>query len=202
MNNPYLKKYQQSYQQAQVETAPREQILLMLYDGAVKFLLLAKQGFKEKNIEKIHNNIVRAQSIITEFQATLDMENGGKFAQTLFSLYEYLNRKLIDANIKKREDYLDEVIRHISGLRDTWKEAIQKFKASGGVLDSNQMDRYSSSKTDDEDEDEYELKRSGDDGHEDIEPHACLELSRYPQEVIHREYYRRDGGEESVDTQI
>ena len=165
MNNPYLKKYQQSYQQAQVETAPREQILLMLYDGAVKFLLLAKQGFIEKNIEKIHNNIVRAQSIITEFQATLDMENGGKFAQTLFSLYEYLNRKLIDANIKKREDYLDEVIRHISGLRDTWKEAIQKFKASGGVLDSNQMDRYSSSKTDDEDEDEYdEDENDGDDG--------------------------------------
>ena len=163
MNNPYLKKYQQSYQQAQVETAPREQILLMLYDGAVKFLLLAKQGFKEKNIEKIHNNIVRAQSIITEFQATLDMENGGTFAKNLFSLYDYLNRRLLEANIKKREDYLDEVIRHVTALRDTWREAIQKFKASGGVLDSYTTDKYSKNNEYEEDDEEQDDTDDSDD---------------------------------------
>lgn len=153
-NNPYLKQYKQT----QVETAPREQILLMLYDGAVKFLQTAKQGFAEKNIEKIHNNIVKAQNIITEFQATLDMENGGTFAKNLFSLYEYLNQKLMVANIKKREDCLDEVIRHVTGLRDTWREAIQKFKASGGVLDEYTEDKYTKGSsvdyTDDDDDEE------------------------------------------------
>lgn len=157
--NPYLKQYKQT----QVETAPREQILLMLYDGAVKFLNIAKQGFEENNIEKIHNNIIKAQNIITEFQATLDMENGGTFAKNLFSLYDYLNRRLLEANIKKRVDYLDEVLRHVTSLRDTWREAIQKFKAAGGVLDSSNVDKYTRSSNqdneeyyDDDDDDEEE----------------------------------------------
>ncbi len=157
--NPYLKQYKQT----QVETAPREQILLMLYDGAVKFLHLAKQGFAEKNIEKIHNNIVKAQNIITEFQATLDMENGGTFAKNLFSLYDYLNRRLLEANIKKREDYLDEVIRHVTALRDTWREAIQKFKASGGVLDSYTTDKYSKNNEYEEDDEEQDDTDDSDD---------------------------------------
>lgn len=150
--NPYLKQYKQT----QFETAPREQILLMLYDGAVKFLNLARQGFEEKDIEKIHNNIVKAQNIITEFQATLDMENGGTFAKNLFSLYEYLNKRLLEANVKKRIDYLDEVIKHVTALRDTWREAIQKFKASGGVLDESHVDKYTKNSvaTDDEDDDD------------------------------------------------
>ena len=58
--NPYLKQYRQT----QIDTAPKEQILLMLYDGAVRFLNQAKAGFAEKNIEKIHNNIVKVQNII------------------------------------------------------------------------------------------------------------------------------------------
>lgn len=158
--NPYLKQYQQT----QVSTAPREQILLMLYDGAVKFLNLAKQGFEEKNIEKIHNNILKTQNIITEFQATLDMENGGAFAKNLYSLYEYLNNRLVDANIKKREDYLDEVIRHITALRDTWREAVLKFKASGGVLDSSNMDKYTKTGGTEIDDDDDEDDDEDDDG--------------------------------------
>ncbi len=160
--NPYLKQYKQT----QVETAPREQILLMLYDGAVKFLHMAKQGFAEKNIEKIHNNIIKTQKILTEFQATLDMENGGTFAKNLYSLYEYLNNRLMEANIKKREDCLDEVIRHVTGLRDTWREAIQKFKAAGGVLDSYTQDKYSKS-TQTEDDDEDDTNESDEDEDED-----------------------------------
>ena len=102
--NPYLKQYRQT----QIDTAPKEQILLMLYDGAVRFLNQAKAGFAEKNIEKIHNNIVKVQNIITEFESTLDMKTGGEFAQNLFALYEYINNQLLLANIKKREECLDE----------------------------------------------------------------------------------------------
>ena len=154
--NPYLKQYKQT----QINTTPKEQILLMLYDGAVRFLHLAKEGFAEKNIEKIHNNIVKVQNIITEFQVNLDMETGGDFAKNLFNLYEFLTRQLLMANIKKDENALDIVIKHVTELRDTWREAVKQFKASGQSLESNSVDNYSRQSgvvnvTDDyEDEDE------------------------------------------------
>lgn len=152
--NPYLKQYKQT----QIDTAPKEQILLMLYDGAVRFLNQVKVGFAENDIEKIHNNIVKTQNIITEFQTTLDIENGGDFAKNLFALYEYLNNQLFQANIQKKEAYVDEVLRHISELRDTWREAVKKFKAEGNSLTENDVDKYSSQNTvynsEDEDDDE------------------------------------------------
>lgn len=149
--NPYLKQYRQT----QIDTAPKEQILLMLYDGAVRFLNQAKAGFAEKNIEKIHNNIVKVQNIITEFESTLDMKTGGEFAQNLFALYEYINNQLLLANIKKREECLDEALKHMTELRDTWRQAVKQLKAAGHSLDENDMDHYNSrvstSEPDDED---------------------------------------------------
>ena len=149
--NPYLKQYRQT----QIDTAPKEQILLMLYDGAVRFLNQAKAGFAEKNIEKIHNNIVKVQNIITEFESTLDMKTGGEFAQNLFALYEYINNQLLLANIKKREECLDEALKHMTELRDTWRQAVKQFKAAGHSLDEDDMDHYNSrvstSEPDDED---------------------------------------------------
>ena len=127
----------------------------MLYDGAVRFLNQAKAGFAEKNIEKIHNNIVKVQNIITEFESTLDMKTGGEFAQNLFALYEYINNQLLLANIKKREECLDEALKHMTELRDTWRQAVKQFKAAGHSLDENDMDHYNSrvstSEPDDED---------------------------------------------------
>ena len=127
----------------------------MLYDGAVRFLNHAKAGFAEKNIEKIHNNIVKVQNIITEFESTLDMKTGGEFAQNLFALYEYINNQLLLANIKKREECLDEALKHMTELRDTWRQAVKQFKAAGHSLDENDMDHYNSrvstSEPDDED---------------------------------------------------
>ena len=140
--NPYLKQYKQT----QIDTAPKEQILLMLYDGAVRFLNQAKIGFAEKDIEKIHNNIIKTQDILTEFQSALDLENGGEFAKSLFSLYEFLSNRLLQSNMQKREDYLDEVIKHVTELRNTWREAVRKFKAEGHSLVENEVDRYSTQK--------------------------------------------------------
>ena len=154
--NPYLKQYKKT----QIETTPKEQILLMLYDGAVRFLHQAKAGFAEKNIEKIHNNLVRVQNIITEFETSLDMETGGDFAKNLFALYEFMNRQLVKANMKKDEAALDVVIKHMTELRDTWREAVKKFKAEGNSLTETDMDKYNSSSStkvyqdDDDDDDE------------------------------------------------
>lgn len=146
--NPYLKQYKQT----QIETAPKEEILLMLYDGAVRFLHKAKEGFAEKNIEKQHNNIVKVQNIITEFESTLDMEAGGEFAKNLFNLYEFMSAQLLIANVKKNEQALDIVIKHMTSLRDTWREAIKNFKASGQSLSYNEVDKYKSSNENDEDD--------------------------------------------------
>lgn len=137
-----------------METAPKEQILLMLYDGAVRFLLQAKEGLIAKDIQKTHNNIVKVQNIITEFEATLDMEAGGEFAQNLFNLYEFMSHQLLIANVKKDENALDIVIRHMTELRDTWREAVRRFKASGQTLQQNDIDKYHSASGEQYDDDD------------------------------------------------
>lgn len=96
--NPYLKQYRQT----QIDTAPKEQILLMLYDGAVRFLNQAKAGFAEKNIEKIHNNIVKVQNIITEFESTLDMKTGGEFAAKSFCALRIYKQSIIACQHQKK----------------------------------------------------------------------------------------------------
>jgi len=121
MMNPYLKQYQQN----QVQTASPEKLLIMLYEGAIQFLNKAKIGLETNNLEEIHNNIVRAQRIITEFMNTLDMEAGGDMAKNLYSLYEYLHHRLVQANIKKDVQMVDEVLGHLKDLKNTWEEAIK-----------------------------------------------------------------------------
>ncbi len=158
--NPYLKQYKKT----QIDTTPKEQILLMLYDGAVRFLHQAKEGFAEKNIEKIHNNLIKVQNIITEFETTLDIENGGEFAQNLFALYEFMNRQLVRANMKKDEAALDIVIKHMTELRDTWREAVKKFKADGNSLSEIAADNYNTST-----DNVYEEDSSDDDEDDDDE---------------------------------
>lgn len=152
--NPYLKQYKQT----QIDTTPKEQILVMLYEGAVRFLYLAKEGFAENNIEKIHNNLIKVQNIITEFQVNLDMEAGGEFSQTLFDLYEFLSRQLLKANVRKDTEALDIVIKHMTELRDTWKQAVKQYKAEGNSLrDYDDSDKYKQTSvdiSDDEDDDE------------------------------------------------
>ena len=119
--NPYLKQYQQT----QVQTASPEKLLIMLYDGAIQFLNKAKVGIVNKNIEETHNNIIGAQRIISEFMNTLDLNVGGDVARNLYNLYEYLNHRLVQANMKKDETMVDEVIVHLKDLKQTWEEAIK-----------------------------------------------------------------------------
>lgn len=151
--NPYLKQYKQT----QMDTTPKEQILVMLYDGAVRFLNLAKEGFAENNVEKIHNNLIKVQNIITEFETSLDMDAGGEFAQNLFALYEFMSRQLVQANIRKDPAALDIVIKHMTELRDTWKQAVKQYKAEGNSLrDYDDVDKYGQSSVDVSDDDEDE----------------------------------------------
>ena len=129
VNNPY-----QSYQQNAVSTASPGELTLMLYNGCLKFIHIAKNGILEKNIQMKNTNIQKAQKIIQELMVTLNLEL--EVAKNMMSLYDYLNRRLIEANIKNDATILDEVEGFITEFRDTWKQVIQinrqKEFAQGG----------------------------------------------------------------------
>ncbi|QBD85202.1 flagellar export chaperone FliS [Clostridium tetani] len=124
-NNAY-----NTYKTNSVNYASKEQLLLMVLDGAVKFSKIAKQGIEEKDIVKAHENIIKTQNIFYELMATLDVEQGGQWAENLMRIYDFIVQKLLEANIKKDVKVMNEIIPLIEDIRDTWHEA---YKIAKGV---------------------------------------------------------------------
>jgi flagellar protein FliS len=114
------------YKSNSITTASPEELTLMLYNGLMRFLMQADKSIENKETEKAHENIVRAQDIIMEFQATLDMQYD--ISHNLLQLYDYMNRRLIEANIKKDRKIIAEVLRFATELRDTWVQAMKIAK--------------------------------------------------------------------------
>ncbi|HEY9577046.1 MAG TPA: flagellar export chaperone FliS [Pseudobacillus sp.] len=119
MKNPY-----QTYSNNAVTTASPGELTLMLYNGCLKFINQAKQAITDQNIEVKNTCIQKAQAIIQELMVTLNMDMA--VSENLLSLYDYLNRRLIEANIKSDTAILEEVEGFVAEFRDTWKEVIQK----------------------------------------------------------------------------
>ena len=118
-----------TYKNNSVNFASKDQLLLMLVDGAAKFSKIGKQAILDKDVKKAHENIVKTQNIFYELMATLDVSKGGEWAISLMKVYEFITRRLTDANIKKSEEIMNEIIPLIDDVRDTWNEA---YKASKG----------------------------------------------------------------------
>ncbi len=123
----------QSYKTISLETAPPGRLVLMLFDGAIKFLEKAKLGFGiedpvEMN-ETVHNNITRAQDIINELNSTLNMDQGGEIAVVLRDLYVYMENKLFESNIRKEIEGVQEVIDRLSTLQEGWSEMLEQETA-------------------------------------------------------------------------
>lgn len=112
-----------AYANSKIMTATPAELTLMLYDGAIKFCNIAIAGIEEKNIEKAHNNIIKVENIISEFQATLDHRYST--AEDFDNVYTYLKQRLLEANIKKDKEILEEVLKHLRTMRDTWKEVMK-----------------------------------------------------------------------------
>ena len=106
-----------AYANSKIMTASPAELTLMLYDGAIKFC----------NIEKAHNNIRKVEDIISEFPATLNHKYAT--ADDFNNVYVYLKERLIEANMKKDKEILEEVLKHLRTMRDTWKE-VMKLAAS------------------------------------------------------------------------
>ena len=113
----------QMYQKNAVQTASPAKLTLMLNDGAVKFTNIAIEAIEAGDIEKAHNNIVKAQNIIVEFRSTLDMKY--PVAKDFDVVYDYIYRRLVEANMKKDKDILVEALKHIKTMRDTWREVMK-----------------------------------------------------------------------------
>ena len=158
--NQYVKQYQKS----SIETASREQILIMLYDGAIQFLNKAKIAIQNKEHEAIHNNLMGAQNIIQEFINSMDREIAPQLAENLISLYEYFIRRLIQANMKRQIEPIDEVLKYLKSLKATWEQAIILAQKEAQEQASSHVDYYDN---DDEDDEEGDDDDDDDDDEED-----------------------------------
>ncbi|KNH32963.1 flagellar export chaperone FliS [Exiguobacterium indicum] len=116
--NPYA-----TYQTNSVTTALPQDLTLMLYEGLIKFSMLAKRAIEQKMIEQKNTNIQKAQAIITELQLTLNQSIA--LSKDLNSLYDYMQTRLIDANVKNDLVAIEEVIGFAEEFRETWKEAMK-----------------------------------------------------------------------------
>ena len=123
-----MQKYgQQKYKETEIATADRGKLVVLLYDGAIGFLKNAKQSIQKGNIPGKANNINRAQNIIQELQASLNMDQGGEIAKNLMSLYQFMYVHLVRAKISRDGiKNIDEVISMLSGLNEAWREVIQR----------------------------------------------------------------------------
>ena len=113
-----------SYRQVATQTAPPGQLILMLYDGAIRFMECSLTGFSltdpAEHNQTIHNNIQKAVEIIRELNCCLNTDRGGDLANTLRELYLYMEGRLLESNLKKQRAGIDEVLTHIKELRDAW----------------------------------------------------------------------------------
>lgn len=120
----------QSYRNVAANTASPGQLVLMLYEGAIRFLEKALLGFQEQDLvqvnQTINNNVQRAQAIINELNLSLNLRDGGEVSANLRRLYDYLDRRLQEGNLQKKEAPIHEVISRLSVLRDAWAEMLSR----------------------------------------------------------------------------
>lgn len=115
--NPY-----NQYKQTQITTANQGKLIVMLYDGAIKFLTIALDNMEPKKYDIVNNNIIKAQDIVTELLLSLNMDEGGEISRNLFSLYMYFKKQLLEANIKKDPQIITHLIKLLKELRDAWDQ--------------------------------------------------------------------------------
>ena len=119
--NPYA-----NYANTKIQTATHAQLTLMLYDGAIKFCNLAINAVEEGQIEMANTNIKKVEAIIAEFRATLNFKY--PVAKDFDNVYEYLGRRLLEANLHKDKEILEEVLSHLRVMRETWTEVMKQSK--------------------------------------------------------------------------
>ncbi len=116
-----LQAQRNKYLETAVQTATPAQLLIMLYDGAIRFCRMAIESIRQNNYEEANRNLTKAQDIILEFAVTLDKNS--PVADGLLKLYDYFVFRLIEANTKKMVEPVEEVLNYLVDLRQTWIQA-------------------------------------------------------------------------------
>ncbi len=111
------------YNRNKILTASPAELTLMLYDGCIKFINIAMMGIDEKDIAKANTNIKKAERIILELQSTLNEKY--EVAKDFNAVYSYVKRRLLEANLSKDKEILEECAGHMRTMRDTWKEVMK-----------------------------------------------------------------------------
>ncbi|PKL30141.1 MAG: flagellar export chaperone FliS [Spirochaetae bacterium HGW-Spirochaetae-10] len=120
------KKHLDAYKDTEIQTADQGKLILMLYDGAIRFLNIAIENMTPRRYDVVNTNIIKAQDIVTELMLSLNMDQGGEIAQNLFNIYAYMKKRLLEGNIAKDAEILKEVVTHLNGLRSAWDELSRK----------------------------------------------------------------------------
>ncbi len=117
--NPYAQ-----YRTNQIKTASTGELVVMLYDGAIRYLNTAIPAIEARQYDVSGFNLFQAQEVVLELYAGLDFEQGGELAQNLSRLYLYMHRTLVQANVKKDVEAIQGVIKLLSQLRDAWRTVV------------------------------------------------------------------------------
>jgi len=123
INNPY-----KQFQQTVIETASQEKLILMMFEGAIKFIRQAREAMAEKKKYDLANeNLKKAEDIVRELMTSLNMEVG-EIARNLYNSYDYIYNRIVDANLKKDPAILDEVLKNLNDFKVTWEEVFRKAR--------------------------------------------------------------------------
>lgn len=137
-----LKKNQyDAYKDTEITTANQGKLILMLYDGALRFLKIANENMTPRTYDVVNTNIIKAQDIVTELMLALNMDEGGEIAENLFNLYAYIKKRLLEANIAKDTAVVEEVLGILNQLKSAWTEVAsgdKSGKSPGAPASGNQ----------------------------------------------------------------
>ena len=115
----------QTYRQTQTQTAAPGELVVMLYRGAARFVASGIEGIEARDVQAAHGNLVKAQAIIAELLETLDIARGGEVGRNLAQLYEYMNHRLVEANLRKEVAPAREVETLLRELLPAWEQAVR-----------------------------------------------------------------------------
>lgn len=121
IKNPYNK-----YQKTNIETSSPQKLVLILYDGALRFIREAKKLLEEENFTEAFHKILRAENIVVELISSLNFDAGGEIANNFMQLYKFVNKRLVEANSERDIKKLEEAEIILSDIRDIWIEVIKK----------------------------------------------------------------------------
>lgn len=121
--NPYAN--QNAYKTNEISTVSQTRLIVMLYDGAIRFLNIAADNMTPRKYDLVNNNIIKAQDIITELMLSLNIEEGKEVANNLLSIYVYIKKRLLEANMKKDSAIIMEVVQLLGQLKTAWDELDQ-----------------------------------------------------------------------------